>query len=399
MLNPVSIKHHKHRHALSRILDQLDRFCRENTEVHLYKVKAHGGVIGNEAADAVAKAAAMTQSGHPFGMHAEDDPFHGAPWWHCDQTGELRPLNDLKSSLKHHMHEKHRLGSCNQQTTCYTQLVELSSHISPKHAAYLMTSSTITTPMLRCILQYRTDTIITQKWRNRFTGTQGPAQCPLCKGHDSSWHVLSGCSDTSMTNMMTARHNAAGRIILNAVLNGDKGSEVVSYDVGVAHEGDLQVEGASRSIPTWLMPPAPHNPTSRPDITLVSSAQMKVRAGNPRPQLQNTTPGSRQVILVDVKYCHEPNFNATVQAAINQHQDLARYLGAGRCKSVKVLPIILGVGGAIFKEHTEKALSELGISSDESDRVCRLLVRNAAKWALCLTHLKRSLDMAKMGEG
>lgn len=69
------MKHHKHRHVLSCVLQFLNRYCGAGTHVYLYKVKAHDGVIGNETADIIAKKSAL-EGGQAYGMQKKT-PFMG----------------------------------------------------------------------------------------------------------------------------------------------------------------------------------------------------------------------------------------------------------------------------------------------------------------------------------
>eukprot|EP00983_Pelagomonas_calceolata_P072754 1151855-Pelagomonas_calceolata.AAC.3 len=64
----------------------------------------------------------------------------------------------------------------------------------------------------RNIFNYRTGTLFNQKHAVRFKISTS-LQCPLCGEPDSALHILSGCKDSTVSNMVTERHNIASRIL------------------------------------------------------------------------------------------------------------------------------------------------------------------------------------------
>ena len=71
------MKRHKHAKLLKIIVHhiQLSKYT-----IHLYKVKAHAGFLGNECADAIAKCSAVNQSGHDTHINTDARP-HSSIFW------------------------------------------------------------------------------------------------------------------------------------------------------------------------------------------------------------------------------------------------------------------------------------------------------------------------------
>eukprot|EP00983_Pelagomonas_calceolata_P003938 127417-Pelagomonas_calceolata.AAC.1 len=65
-------------------------------------------------------------------------------------------------------------------------------------------------------------------------------QCPLCGKPDSALHILSGCKHSTISNMVTERHNIASRILLKGVSKGPLDAGLASLDIGSADHLALQ---------------------------------------------------------------------------------------------------------------------------------------------------------------
>jgi len=67
----------KHAKLLDTILHHIQQ---SRDTIHLYKVKSHAGILGNECADAVAKCSAEHQSGHDIHIITDARP-HSSIFW------------------------------------------------------------------------------------------------------------------------------------------------------------------------------------------------------------------------------------------------------------------------------------------------------------------------------
>jgi len=71
------MKRHKHANLLETIVHytQLSK-----DSIHLYNIKAHAGILGNECADAIAKCSTENQSGHDIHTSTDAHP-HSSIFW------------------------------------------------------------------------------------------------------------------------------------------------------------------------------------------------------------------------------------------------------------------------------------------------------------------------------
>lgn len=196
---------------------------------------------------------------------------------------------------------------------------------------------------------------------------------------------------------MTARHNAAGRLIYKALLQGELGADIVSADVGAMIEDNHSTQGRPpRALPTWLVHLTPGMPTSRPDIVIVTSTQRKPHNGRGLRTHKETSPKSRYVKLIEIKYCQDHQYLRTLERAHDQHKLLVEHLST-TSRSCQLIPILLGVGGSIYTQETLQQLSELGLTHNQCTCLCQQLVRNAASWAKVLTSTRRQLEVQGRG--
>jgi ribonuclease HI len=77
ILYPQRVKRHKHAKFLETIVHHIQLF---KDTIHLYKVRAHAGILGNECADAIAKFSAENQSGHDIHINTDAHP-HSSIFW------------------------------------------------------------------------------------------------------------------------------------------------------------------------------------------------------------------------------------------------------------------------------------------------------------------------------
>ncbi len=122
--NPKLHRHHVQGDIL-KILVQI--ICNSSNPVHLFKVKSHADIVGNECADAVAKYQAtrvnanLADTGMPC-AGINGNPFHDITWLayerdipsdatssrHCNLPApKLIYFSKLHDALKAHMHSKH----------------------------------------------------------------------------------------------------------------------------------------------------------------------------------------------------------------------------------------------------------------------------------------------------
>jgi hypothetical protein len=378
--------------------------------VLLLKVRAHKGILGNEGADGGAVWAAQATAGHDVTATEPRDALTGlAAVSEVQADGSYRPIRNIGPALKKMMQARHRMGAA-KHSDYHTYYQALHS---PKPVAegdpddpgdravqgplaWLMRGSK--TREATVLMQIRTGNVYNQKHAHRW-GWSPDACCPLCGMADSTTHILSACQHKPMNNMVAERHNQAGRLIAAAVDESGKGGGLVFTDVGraehMAAAGLEHLPNMKRAIPTWLVAPTLQHLLggvgSIPDAILVEHTD---------PTAPECTPdsipiGSRRVTLIEIKFCPDTLPGAQLERARTQHKALSDLLTSSG-STVRVLPILLGIGGTMYQRHTQQALWDLGIPHTRTTRLLHELSQLAIQKAVALIGMRR-VEAAKRG--
>jgi len=107
-------------------------------------------------------------------------------------------------------------------------------------------------------MKFRTGTLYTQKMAHLY-GRATCSSCLLCHQPDNQIHMLSGCQNASIKNMVTERHNIASRLIIKTLNKGDFGGNILYTDIGSETQMAQQslvllAHVANRNLPQWLLP-------------------------------------------------------------------------------------------------------------------------------------------------
>ena len=246
-----------------------------------------------------------------------------------------------------------------------------------------MTHKDITAKERRIALQYRMGQLYNNKLGKRWRHTPTDA-CPLCAQPDGGHHIASGCP--RLNKMYTARHHAAGRIILKAILQGERAAEVAYADVGdkehLKHQGIPVIDKRHKlKLP---------KKSTRPDIILTSRTRTTQPSGPPTNKITHIT-------LVEIKYSRDSDPQPQLQRAHSQHTKLQARLSKKHKCQVDTLPILLGVTGAIYQDHTSQPLQVLGITKKSLRKTLRLLHGQAIRSLTSIVSTRRCAEK-KMGK-
>jgi hypothetical protein len=373
--------------------------------VHLVKVPAHAGVIGNVKADHIAdgqvKAHMPNQkpgmsSNNTQGYNVAEGcttattyidegnaPFEEVYWPNRltekydarTQKTVIRrwTLANLTKEIRKHTTEVHALGYSNQSSLYFQGWNRLKHAAHVKASNHFMTSGLITHTQRKRMLQYRTGTLPTNKMLHRINKSH-PNTCPLCGQLDGGHHAVAACPEI-LTPICIPRHHAAGRAILKAVAKGRLGAALHCADVGRKELMDQEDMGnLSWGLPTWLTPvdadlAAVHWPPSRPDGLIVILEKGRSRLTS-----------QAKIVLIELKYCLDRDRQPQRTAALEQHAELSRLLVQWWGCEVRTQVILLGTGGTIFTVDTEDALEDLGVTGAALTTLLNKLNRIAVEY-------------------
>ena len=197
-----------------------------------------------------------------------------------------------------------------------------------------------------------------------------------------------------MTKMYIARHNHVGRLILQAVSKGNLGGGLVMADVG---SGDkCEVDGAPalrcNHVPATLLP-APH------DATPEQRTQHAQILRSLKPDAMLVTPGAGKndttIHIVEIKCCPDTQPQEQLEKCRTQHSTLRQLLIQQGYKPEEIItvPILVGVSGTIYTEHTMQALEQqLGVGWQRTQKCANKLHVQAVKYLHSIVSTRRRLE-------
>eukprot|EP00882_Tetradesmus_deserticola_P000535 GHRQ01000587.1.p1 GENE.GHRQ01000587.1~~GHRQ01000587.1.p1 ORF type:complete len:2327 (+),score=302.27 GHRQ01000587.1:5202-12182(+) len=392
---PQDMLEHRHYALITHIANTVAAHA---GTVHLWKVKSHIGIVGNEEADQaagrVAKGEESRKHTHQF-AHPSNNRDNVA-WPHTEvlaasSDGEpqtrMVPLANMCETLASVAMTTGELGSSNVESVYFSSWKTMCPHMNHEFSHKFINNTTLPPRTRRLIHQARWGNLPTQKMFSRWDKTgKTNSLCLLCGREDGGHHAISGCKALSQT--VTLRHNDAGAAIVKAIRKGSRGGELVASDIGVHKRSSTEELN--------------HNGT------MLTTRRKFVEADFDDPYLQNLPHRVQQALInqqsvpdallyddqyntftvVEIKYCRDTDTATQRAKATRQHQHLcANIIGpdnvqaelgdeqdtamADLCAvisnsdqsrpSVHQITILLGVTGVIYSE-TEQQLTTLGVS-------------------------------------
>ncbi|KAF5838312.1 hypothetical protein DUNSADRAFT_3044 [Dunaliella salina] len=92
---------------------------------------------------------------------------------------------------------------------------------------------------------------------------------------------------------------------------------------------------------------------------------------------------------VEIKFCEDTRPVHQLNAAKQQHADLRKLLNA---KAVAIHPVLLGVGGTIYTEHTLKQFKQLGLDHQLATKLAQQLHAHSVQYAHKLVTTRRAIE-------
>jgi ribonuclease HI len=393
ILHPMQLQTHLHRGLLLDIVRAIEAItAKTGGTVHLLKVKAHSGVIGNECADVIAKKAAQLGNMCDCGRQFQENPFADHVWVETkpDATEEApQILSNAGQALKQYILQTSGLGASNTQSTYFKLWQIVAEAAAPGSLSQIFRDNKITFRQKRLALQYRNDNLYNQKHAFRWKRATNP-NCLCCGSPDSATHMLQGPCTETHSAMVTNRHHGAVGLVAKAVLKGARGGNLRFADISaeVASRIGMDHKGLDRwpNLKTTLTG-LEKTRSSRPDMVLVEECGRDRKISH--------------VTLVEVKYCADTNWLTRIEQAREQHaaletlirDSLTRHkrLRTGEWKAtpthaqVEVVVLLIGVTGTTYKEHTlDPLVKKLGLSNEQASRLLAKLTRHSLEHAIQL---------------
>ena len=356
------LNRHQHCELIKEIVTEI---VNRGLRTTLHKVKGHASIIGNEKADAIAKAAATGDTSDYEECEKYESPRNNrlTQYWPyktqwnnrwsrtngqrtlIDRFKRVNPLTDLHDSVRHYCHQKSRFGMANRATCYFEAFKRIEERLDLPASNEYMTSGKIKYAERKTALRYRYGTMWTRKMAYR-CGHAPSSKCLLCGDEDGGHHTASGCP--ALKRMYINRHNKVGRLIMTRVLRGRKGAFVIQMDLGstenCAEDGIMAHQ--SRNIPWELLPrglkeavqQAQGTTDKRPDGMLY-----KPKNGN----------NPAEYWIVEVKICRDSDPTGQQSKADYQHQVLIdKIKDIDPTAKVWYYPLLVGVAGTIYNSTT-----------------------------------------------
>ena len=268
---PWTLRESKHYDLLRRILDALHTRAQAGGHTHIYKVKSHNGVEGNEKADTGAKKAALEPDSCTIVEGADNDPYSKRPWaciaptTTTDTDGPLPPPNflpSLKDGVKRAITPLISGGMATKGFYAEAWEKAVPGMHKPSNARMWKDSSLKWRQVIRT-LKARWGQLWNQRLAHRY-GMAPTPNCPLCGCIDSVGHMLGGCEHPTARAMKISRHDGAVKLIQQAISKSPKGGWYTVMDAG--KDSDLPDDVTGKRLPDWLLDLAGANhPTDHPE--------------------------------------------------------------------------------------------------------------------------------------
>ena len=401
---PQDLLNHQHCELIKEIVTEI---VNRGLRTTLHKVKGHASIIGNEQADAIAKAAATGDTSDYEECEKYESPSNNrlTQYWPyktqwnnrwsrtngqrtlIDRFKRVNPLTDLHDSVRHYCHQKSRFGMANRATCYFEAFKRIEERLDLPASNEYMTSGNIKYAERKTALRYRYGTMWTRKMAYR-CGHAPSSKCLLCGDEDGGHHTASGCP--ALKRMYINRHNKVGRLIMTRVLRGRKGAFVIQMDLGstenCAEDGIMAHQ--TRNIPWELLPRG-----------LKEAVQQAQGTTDKRPDGMLYKPKNginpAEYWIIEVKICRDSDPTGQQSKADYQHQVLIdKIKDIDPTAKVWYYPLLVGVAGTIYNSTTMN-LQALGIKG-QALKQCISEVHTAAVKSLhSIYTTKRKLEKPK----
>ncbi len=391
--DPHTLRKHKHRHLLNKILKEATEIIEHHPiDIHIWKVRGHSNIHGNEMADkAAGTAAKQNMAGEQCEMEVDEhtDPYcdiHWAEYVHTEDDGteQWRYVSDLNKHLRGEIRTHLGCGNCKEGQ--YSRAWDV---ITPDiyQAAMIAQWRRCNYATMRQVTKARAGHIYNKKHAVWF-GKACDSSCPLCGEPDSTTHILSRCQ--ALKSHHIERHNKAARMMIRAIAAGVKGRYLMWADVGKYSKLGKIATLKRKSLPEWLLPKrlrtrvqehmddddkrkrlTDYNP--KPDLVFMekiteetlNTLEKMESTTKYNPELRKIQQASK-IHILEFGYCSDTRWKAKFEEKTQQHRALAATMTELGWQ-VQVHAIVIGNTGMIPR-NVYDTLLYLGVTKPQAQR-------------------------------
>lgn len=410
LLQPEAFRFHTHKDLIRSISEQTRDRAQAGGRTHIYKVKGHSGVKGNEKADAVAGLARqLVTEGKETDRHGgmiEAEPRKHMYWPH--HKGQSIP------NLKQAARNLARLSR--QDLTLCTGLYQR-LHIQgnliwgPGATRYIVSRGTDQRTRDH-LCKFLSGSLCTGKIDARNAGIPNWAEtiCACCSRMDGLTHTMSGCKHPKMVGCYINRHNKAVRTAAKFIKESKHpytGKATYIMDAGTPEEGEGFM---GTRIPQWMHPTDNTQWTHRPDILLLIPEHEEPTpiVENPMGQ-EERTPGYLQqlredytLLIIEVGFTSDYRLAEKDTEKQKQHTDLAVKLKQQGWRSpshqgpmedrIDTVSIPIGVCGRYLEDTHQSIQRQLAIPYETTTRMLQKMGGVGIESFVSIYQCKRMLD-------
>ena len=206
---------------------------------------------------------------------------------------------------------------------------------------------------------------------------------------------------------MLKHHNMASVLIVQALQKRPCGANQIAYaEVGSADklpEQGLDLRNTTnKTLPSWLLPKLTAHAlkaSSRPDAILflpstVCSSHVTTRNSNFQQLAKDKklNPNQWEVHLIESKFCEDTRPGPQFQKAKAQHSMLMANLNRQENREVKLLVILVGAMGTIYKDYTDNPLADLDLDYHKIENLTHKLNEHSIRHASALIKTRYALQ-------
>ena len=375
---PSIMARHKHGRTLRMILLKAGAKLQhgsstEYMSIHLYKVRAHSGIEGNEIADELAKRACLEPMKAQIIELLEDN----------SKTRVIRDAegNEMDYERATQQISRIELADAEREDEYLRNWNAIGEDDKPKldkerslgyarrakRRQYAGDEQTFRT--LVRIKQCKAKTLLTGKLRYTY-GLQQTPYCTLCQheGRDNVvsdvTHILGGCPSEALRKLHCIRHDQTVDRVFDSIVRGNKGAVTVLHDTGKYQDMDAN---RKHTLPQYLHSRriVDKRAVRRPDIVLI----FRVRGDRQLPEafVPLGKGDDKRILILEISYTALGLMNARVEDKRRKYEDTLNGLRNDGWEP-ELYILVLGTLGEI-PSNAVQILEELGVRGPELDRL------------------------------